>query len=154
MSISSHSKIHPRDAGLSDGKVCGLLIIALAGLAGYLARELPIFHQGTVGPGAFPLLLAAGLALSGVLLFFRRPDGCCQSPAPGAAWKLLILLPLFPLLVSDVGSLLALSACGVGVARVISGSWTQALVVGLGLACVLHLLLILGLGVPLPWRVA
>ncbi len=142
--------------GLKDraplyAKACGLLIVALAVAAGYLAHQLPVVHQGTIGPGAFPLLLAAGLALSGVVLYFRKPDCCSHSQAPMASWKMLAMLPLFPLLAAELGTGVALSVCGIGVARITSGSWIKALAIGLFIAAGLHLLLMLGLGVSLPW---
>lgn len=151
MSNTPPSAVSPQDYAPMYAKACGLIIVVLALAAVYLAHELPIVHQGTIGPGAFPLLLACGLALVGVFLCLRKPECCGCNPAPTASWKILAMLPLFPLLVSELGTVIALSACGIGVARITSGSWVKALAIGGLIALGLHLLLMLGLGVPLPW---
>lgn len=151
MSTTFSTADSPKDHTPLYMKVCGLILIVLALGAGVLAHELPIIHQGTIGPGAFPLLLVVGLALNGLALCFRQPDGCGHSPAHMASWKILAMLPLFPLLVAELGTVVALSACGIGVARITSGSWVKALAIGLFIAVGLHVLLMLGLGMQLPW---
>jgi hypothetical protein len=151
MSTLPSSTDSPKDLAALYTKACGLILVALAVAAGLMAHGLPVVHRGTIGPGAFPLLLAFALAVSGVVLCLRKPDACSHRTAPSAGWKILAVLPLFPLLLTELGTVVALSACGIGVARITSGSWVKALLIGCSIAAGLHLLFMLGLGVPLPW---
>jgi hypothetical protein len=129
----------------------GVLLLALAAGAAWLARDLPFVHRATVGPGAFPLLLAAGLGVIGLVLALRR--AVPQKPMPGlsSAWALLGGMLLFPLTFPWLGTLPALALCGTVIARTTSRSWARACLIGPGVAALLHGVLMWGLGTPLPW---
>ena len=132
-------------------RVVGVLLMALAAWAAWLARDLPLIHRGTVGPGAFPWLMVAGLALSGLVIALRR----CSLPLPmkglSAPLTPLAGMLLFPLTMPWLGTLLALALCGTVVAHNMSGSWRRACIIGPGLAVLLHGVVMWGLGTPLPW---
>lgn len=132
-------------------RAMGLMLMALAAGAAYLARNLPLVHQGTVGPGAFPWLLASGLALCGLAMLLKPPPVGEVAPHAPGAWTLLAAVVLFPLLMPFLGSLLSTAICGTAVARVTAGSWQRATVMGSGLAAGLHGLIMWGLGTPMPW---
>jgi len=129
----------------------GALLMALAAGAAWLAHDLPIVHRGTVGPGAFPLVLAVVLAGAGLVLALRRqmPSGPVQ--VQPALWMPLAGMLLFALTMPWLGTLLALALCGTVIARSTSGSWGRAFIIGPGLAVLLHGVVMWGLATPLPW---
>jgi putative tricarboxylic transport membrane protein len=149
---TSSYRTHPLLCWLTGPQLSGLLLVALAAAAAWLARDLPVVHRGTVGPGAFPWLMAGGLALAGLALTLRQPS---PPPLPRSAntgtWVLLGGMLTFPLAVPWLGTLPALALCGTLIARATSGSWRRACVIGPGLATMLHAVLMWGLGTPLPW---
>lgn len=134
-------------------RAIGLLLMALAGGAALLARDLPVVQRGLVGAGAFPLLLASALAVCGLALLLKSPAPTEPPPHAARAWRLLAAVMLFPLLLAPLGSLLSTAVCGTAVARITTRCWRRALAIGLCLAAGLHALVIWGLGIPLPWQI-
>lgn len=132
-------------------RTIGLLLMALATSAAFLARNLPLVHQGMVGPGAFPWLLASGLAICGLAILLKIAPSSEVAPQAPGAWTLLAAVALFPLLMPLLGSLLSTAICGTAVARITAGSWHRAIVMGSGLAAGLHGIIMWGLGTPMPW---
>ncbi|MCU0942792.1 MAG: tripartite tricarboxylate transporter TctB family protein, partial [Hydrogenophaga sp.] len=116
----------------SGSRAVGVLLMALAAGAAWLALDLPFVHRGTVGPGAFPGLLAAAMGAAGLVLALRRPAP--QEPMPGlsGAWALLGGMLLFPLSFPWLGTLPALALCGTVIARTTSRSWARACLIGPG----------------------
>jgi putative tricarboxylic transport membrane protein len=146
------SRTHPVLRWLTGPRLSGLLLVALAAGAAWLARDLPIVHRGTVGPGAFPWLLTVGLGLAALTMALRRPS---SPPLPrsrnAGTWVLLGGMLTFPLTMNWLGTLPALALCGTLIAGATSGSWRRACLIGPGLAALLHAVLMWGLGTPLPW---
>ncbi|QRG08469.1 tripartite tricarboxylate transporter TctB family protein [Xanthobacter dioxanivorans] len=69
----------------------GLLFIFLAGLLGLQAWDLPLGTAVRMGPGYFPLVLAALLGLLGLIVLVNglRFDGDMPS---GIAWRAVVIL--------------------------------------------------------------
>jgi hypothetical protein len=134
-------------------RAMGALLMAVAAAAAWMARDLPIVHWGTVGPGAFPLLLTTVLAVAGLVLALRSrtPPVAAQVRSPSAPWMPLAGMALFALTLPWLGTLLALSLCGMVIARSTSGYWGRACLIGPGLAVLLHGVVMWGLATPLPW---
>lgn len=138
-------------AWIRNPRLPGLLIITLAACAAWLARDLPVMHRSTVGPGAFPLLVATALAACGLALLSRAPALAAPKAGAAGAWPQLASMAVFPLLLPHLGTLPATAISGTMLARITSGSWRRALIIGPGLAALLHALVMWGLGTPLPW---
>lgn len=127
------------------------LLLTLALGAAWLARDLPLMQRGTIGPGAFPMMLIAGLAVCALLLI-RAPasSACCPELSNGTAWRMLGAIALFPLLVPYTGTLIPAGLSAMLIARQTAVSWLRAGLIGLGIALLLHTLIVWGLGLPLP----
>ena len=143
---------------LRQDMVGGLAVIAVAGLAYWLARNLPTGAAGGIGPGALPKGLAVLLGGLGVLLILNSS----RSESPGR-WSLrgplfvLGALVLFGLAVRPLGLAvagpLAIVAAGLGSSEV---RWRETLVYGVAMTafCVGLFKFALGLPIPLaPWLV-
>ncbi|RRH78113.1 tripartite tricarboxylate transporter TctB family protein [Falsigemmobacter faecalis] len=61
--------------------LCGLALLAVAGLFGWQVFSLPIGTATRMGPGYFPMVLSALLALLGVIILFKA----LRSPEPDEA---------------------------------------------------------------------
>lgn len=137
---------------MSDRILGGVCVVLAAGMA-WAARDYaaPISYE-PVGPSAFPLLLAALLALAGAWLVVR-PSG----HASGLGWAQLRTLGLavlavfgYALLFETLGFTLATAAMAVPVGLAFGGRWKGTLAAGVGLGVVLYLLFDKLLDVVLP----
>jgi putative tricarboxylic transport membrane protein len=105
-----------------------------------------------VGPRAFPLLLAAGLGLSGLWLVLRPSAG--TETFRGVPWKPNALcaaaLLVYALLLQWLGFPLATALMAVPVGMAFGGGWKQSLIGGAALGGLLYLLFDKLLDVVLP----
>jgi putative tricarboxylic transport membrane protein len=131
------------------GAACVLASVAMAAAAhDYTAA----FSYEPLGPRAFPLLLAAGLGLSGLWLLWRPTlgaetfKGIPWVPTLGCAGAILVYAVLFQML----GFVLATALMTVPVGMAFGGTWRQTLVGGVALGLVLFVLFDKLLDVVLP----
>lgn len=137
----------------------GLLFIAIAAVFAVGTLELDLGTPLRLGPGAFPLLLAAVLALLGLVIVvqaFRHPVAHVMT----VPWRGIVLIVLAPILfgltvrglglVASIALVVAVSAYA---SRRMSLKLAVAITIGLTLFCVL--VFNVGLGLPLrlvgPW---
>jgi len=132
-------------------RAVGVLLMALAAWSAWLARDLPLMQRDTVGPVAFPVLMAAGLGLAGLVIARRRFSLPWSIKGLSAHSVPLAGMLLFPLTLPWLGTLMALALGGTVMAHSTSGSWRRACLIGPGLAALLHGVVVWGLGTPLPW---
>ncbi len=130
-----------------------MALLALA--AGWEAWGYRVaFVTDAAGPRALPLL-AAGLLLGGALTLSFRPmvaarGGANQTAAlvrPTAAATLLLAIPF---LLPWLGFMVTTGGAMAGLAMLLGGRPSRALIAGAVTAAVLYLLFVYGLGVPLP----
>jgi putative tricarboxylic transport membrane protein len=138
----------------------GLVIIAVAGFAYWLARHLPAGAGGGMGPGTLPKSLAILLGALGALLVF---DSLFKKGVPLERWSirgpLLVLgaLVVFGLAVRPLGLLVA-GPLGIVISAFASSEvrWGETLLYGgvLTVFCIALFKFALGLPIPLaPWLV-
>ena len=75
--------------------LCGLALIAVAALFGWQTLQLPVGTATRMGPGYFPMVLSALLALLGLLILvraLRRPEAA-QETGPLALRGMAFILP-------------------------------------------------------------
>ena len=137
----------------------GLLFIAIAALFALGTQELDFGAARKLGPGAFPLLLAAVLGLLGLIIVvqaFRNPV-THQMVIPWRGILLIVAAPvLFGLTVRGLGlvaSIAVVVIISAFASQRMSAKLAVLLTVGLTLFCVL--VFSIGLGLPLrlvgPW---
>ncbi|BAF89547.1 MULTISPECIES: tripartite tricarboxylate transporter TctB family protein [Azorhizobium] len=134
--------------------ISGLLFIALAALFAWQSRELQIGTAMRMGPGYFPLLLSAVLALLGLIVLVNGLRTPGEAPT-GTAWRALIILVgatvFFGFAMKPLGFL---PAVGVSVFLSTLGSRLFRLQTALAITAVMCVfcwaVFILGLGLPLP----
>jgi len=122
----------------------GLEALRLQADTGYLADPL--------GPRAFPLLLAAGLAALSLYLI-SRPDLDPAWPPPRVLrgqLAMLVSFVVYSYALAPLGFLLATTLEMAFLSRLFGASWRTGLQGGLGLAVVLYVIFVFGLGIPLP----
>lgn len=137
---------------MSD-RILGVACVLLAAGMAWAARlyVAPISYE-PVGPRAFPLLLAALLALCGAWLAFKpsaHANGLREAPLVGLGLAVLAVLA-YALLFQLLGFPLATVLMTLPMARAFGGSWKQALAAGLVLGVTLFLLFDRALDVVLP----
>ena len=140
---------------MSD-RILGVLAMLVAGAMaaaawGYAAP----FEYEPVGPRAFPLLLASGMAACGAWLTFKSSQpaqwlhGLQLQHVAVCAGAVLVYAVLFQLL----GFVLATALMAIPIGRVFGGSWPKCVGTGIGLGVVLFVLFDKVLDVVLPWGV-
>jgi putative tricarboxylic transport membrane protein len=139
------------------GIALGLGAVALAYLA--VARRYPLDTLSAPGPGAFPLATGAALFLVAAWLFVTaRPAPGAAAPTPMAVgtWSrvpvlLALALGLHAAALPWLGFIPASFLLVLAAARLmgLSGLW-RPLALAAGLALVMRLVFVSGLGVPLP----
>jgi putative tricarboxylic transport membrane protein len=136
----------------------GLAVLAVAALAYWLARKLPIGAAGGMGPGALPKGLAVLLGGLGVLLLLNawKSERLTRWSVRGPLFVLGALI-LFGLTVRPLGLALAgpilIAAAGFASSEV---RWRETLIYGLAMTlfCVGLFKFALGLPIPLaPWLI-
>lgn len=138
---------------MSD-RILGVLAMLVAGAMaaaawGYAAP----FEYEPVGPRAFPLLLALGMAVCGAWLAFKKSS----QPAQGlhglqlqhvavCSGAVLVYAVLF----QTLGFVIATALMAIPIGRVFGGSWPKCVATGIGLGVVLFVLFDKVLDVVLP----
>ncbi len=137
---------------MSDRVLGAVCVVASAAMAWAAQDYAAAISYEPVGPRAFPLLLAAGLGLSGLWLVLRPTAGA--EAFHGVPWKPTALCAgavlLYALLFQWLGFALATALMALPVGMAFGGSWKQSLVGGAALGLVLFLLFDKLLDVVLP----
>lgn len=79
--------------------LAGLLFTLVGGAFAWVASSYPLGNSGRMGPGFFPLLLGAMLALLGNILMLRTALRSSTRPKSSGAWA---LRPLFFILAANL----------------------------------------------------
>jgi putative tricarboxylic transport membrane protein len=136
---------------MSD-RILGTIVVLLAGSMAWAARDYAaIVAYEPVGPRAFPLLLAALLAVCGTWLVLRPSQQAEFSPA---AFKTVLfcagVIVLYAALFQFVGFILATALMAIPVGRIFGGNWRQSALYGLLLGVILFIMFDMLLDVVLP----
>jgi putative tricarboxylic transport membrane protein len=145
--------------------VVGPGLIAFAGAVFWKAWNFPSMPGDQVGPALFPQIIAAGLALCGVLMivqaarrrprtpWFESPDWI-RSPRQIAGFAVVTLgLLAYCLFVETLGFFIcAPLLLGTLLAVLRVRAWVVP-VLAIGVSLLIHVIFYKGLGVPLPWGV-
>jgi len=133
----------------------GAIYLALATVVIWIGRDYPLGTSARMGPGYFPTVLGAVLAIFGVVSIGRSFIRAGE-PISALAWRPLIFVlgstVLFGLLLERMGILIAL-ACLIVVSALASrnsrlDATSVAALIGLVAFCVI--VFVKGLGVPMP----
>jgi len=133
----------------------GAIYLALATVVIWIGRDYPLGTSARMGPGYFPTVLGAVLAIFGVVSIGRSFIRAGE-PISALAWRPLIFVlgstVLFGLLLERMGVLIAL-ACLIVVSALASrnsrlDATSVAALIGLVAFCVI--VFVKGLGVPMP----
>ncbi|MBT9553090.1 MAG: tripartite tricarboxylate transporter TctB family protein [Hydrogenophaga sp.] len=137
---------------MSDRLLGAVCVVASAAMAWAAQDYAAAISYEPVGPRAFPLLLAAGLGLSGLWLVLRPTAGA--EAFHGVPWKPTALCAgavlAYALLFQWLGFALATALMALPVGMAFGGSWKQSLAGGAALGLVLFLLFDKLLDVVLP----
>jgi len=137
---------------MSDRLLGAVCVAASAAMALAAQHYTAAISYEPVGPRAFPLLLAAGLGLSGLWLVLRPSAGA--ETFRGVPWKATGLCAAavlaYALLFQWLGFPLATALMALPVGMAFGGSWKQALAGGTALGLLLYLLFDKALDVVLP----
>lgn len=120
--------------------VFALLFAAFLAWNGW-GLEAPFAYE-PVGPRAFPLLLAAVIALCGLWLMVRGQDRAEPNP-PGANGRIALMVGLvavYALIFEWLGFILATAVMATFVGRLFAGRWRACAIGGLTMGAVFYLL--------------
>ncbi|GAA5233421.1 tripartite tricarboxylate transporter TctB family protein [Verticiella sediminum] len=127
---------------LLNDRILGVAALVVAAFLTWFGWRLEApFAYEPVGPRAFPLLIAAIIALCGLRLVFKG-GGEVEPNPPGAnariAWMVACVAG-YALLFQWLGFVLATTAVTVLVARLFGATWLQGLLggIGMGVGCFL-----------------
>jgi putative tricarboxylic transport membrane protein len=139
---------------MNNDRGLGLAGLILAIAYGWHAQQLQVASAGTgaIGPGAFPTLLAIGLAIAS-LYFMVKPDADQKWPAIKVFVEILsvfIALIAFVLVLELVGFILAAALVIAFLAWRMGGSIKPSAVVGAAAAVTMFVLFNYGLELSLP----
>lgn len=144
---------------LRNDTLCGLLFIVIALGFGWAASG---YEAGTIrrmGPGLFPLMVAAILGLFGLVIMLRDVHAAMRGRADEAphrpiAWlqSLLVLgsLLFFGATASGLGLVLSLALTVLAASRAGNNSWRQSLTHSLVVTVLCVVIFQMGLGLKLP----
>jgi putative tricarboxylic transport membrane protein len=138
---------------MTSDRVLGGVCVAAAGAMAWAARAyVPPFAYEPVGPRAFPMLLAALIALVGLWLVVR-PSAHSAAVAAGRGGALagcIAAVIAYALVFQWAGFVIATALMALPVGLVFGGRWRATLVGGIGLGLGLYLLFDRALDVVLP----
>ncbi|HBB77039.1 hypothetical protein BBI09_06480 [Stutzerimonas xanthomarina] len=139
---------------MKNDRGLGLAGLILAVAYGWQAQQLQVASAGSgaIGPGAFPTLLAIGLAISS-LYFMIRPDADQPWPALKVFVQILsvfVALVVFVITLESVGFIVAAGAVIAFLAWRMGASLKPAALVGGGAAVGMFVLFNYGLELSLP----
>lgn len=123
-------------------RILGVMALALAAAMAWMAQGYQAeFSYEPVGPRAFPMLLAAVLALAGLWLAVRpgKGSGAPGRPAPTLLLVMLAML-VYALLFQTLGFVLATALMALPVGRSFGGRLLPSLATGVGLGLGLYFL--------------
>ena len=137
---------------MSDRILGAVCVVAAAGMAWAAQGYAAAISYEPVGPRAFPLVLAALMAVAGLWLVLRPT--LRGNPFNGVQWLPVVLCALaivaYALLFEVLGFPLATTLMAVPVGMAFGGNWKQSLIGGAGLGLMLFLLFDKLLDVVLP----
>lgn len=136
---------------MSD-RILGIFVVLVAGSMAWAAHDYAaVVAYEPVGPRAFPLLLAALLAVCGMWLV-ARPSQQAEFSLAGLKPILLCTgaIVLYAALFQSLGFIIATALMALPVGRVFGGNWRQCAVYGLLLGVILFVMFDMLLDVVLP----
>lgn len=136
----------------AQARVAGLSAVAVGIAAGFGARDLGVGSLTDPGPGLWPLVVSAVLAITGAVVAVRPGD---DAEAIGRdAWTVVVAcvtLVAYTAVIRVVGFELPTIALLAVWMRVFGGEpWRTTVAVSVGVTVVVYLVFILALGVALP----
>ena len=138
---------------MSDRILGATCVVASAGMAWAAQGYAAAISYEPVGPRAFPMLLAALLAIGGLWLVFKPTLRGAQAYRGVPLRATLIAaaaVAVYAALFEALGFVLATVVMALPLALVFGGHWRQALAAGVGLGVALYLLFDKVLDVTLP----
>ncbi|GGE31250.1 hypothetical protein GCM10007276_05540 [Agaricicola taiwanensis] len=135
-------------------RIFGLGVVAIGAVYLALALQLPVHTLNGPGAGFFPLVIAAGLLVTGVATALLPGANLTIEPAfPERALKVaaaFISLMVFCLLLPRLGYIISGVAVMIAMLKLFGASWRLAVPLAIGSAIVTYYLFIALLGLPLP----
>ena len=134
-------------------RIAPLLLLALGVAALLMARDMGLGELTAPGPGLWPAIVAALLTATSVALLFLDPAEDYEPWTAGTARIVAGLagLALFIVLFDTIGFVVPAFLLLFAWLRLLAGeSWRMALVLAAAGALALHLVFVVGLGVPFP----
>ncbi len=139
-----------------NDRVLGVAALLLSAFLAWFGHGLEApFAYEPVGPRAFPLLLAAVIALCGLCLVVKGGNPAAPNPL-GAnmriAW-MVVLVVVYAGLFQAVGFVVATAVTAACVGRLFGGSWMQCGIGGASLSLLFYFLFdrVLDVVLPLGW---
>ncbi|MDO6461949.1 tripartite tricarboxylate transporter TctB family protein [Granulosicoccaceae sp. 1_MG-2023] len=122
-------------------RIFAIVWLLVSAAMGWLALAFNVqFSYEPVGPKAWPLVLAALMALSAIYLFFR-PGEEPEWPAPKTLGRIALLalsLLLYAIYFQSLGFPIATALMTIAVGRLFGGSWKAAVLTGIGMGIGLY----------------
>ena len=138
---------------MNSDRLLGLTAIAMAGAMAVAAwgYAAPVEYE-PVGPRAFPLVLAALMALSGAWLAFKpgRHVDFLHGRRSGVIALCATAIVLYAIVFQLFGFVVATALMALPVGRIFGGNWKQCALTGIGMGLVLYVLFDKLLDVVLP----
>ncbi len=131
----------------------GLVVLALGAFTFYISSSFPDLPEGHPGPGLFPRIIGACLALTGLGLIIFRKKQDVEDHSLDGQWLLVLMLLgiilMYPWLHRFAGFLVALAISVFGVALLLRIIWWKSLVIAVLTTAAIFLLFKQLLQVPL-----
>jgi putative tricarboxylic transport membrane protein len=136
-----------------NDRILGIAALVFAALMAWFGWGIQApFSYEPVGPRAFPLLLAAIIALCGAWLTFKG-RGRAEPNPPGANVRIALMVVycfLYALFFEALGFIIATTAMTILVGRLFGGAWIKVAIGGLVMSVLFFLLFDRVLDVVLP----
>ena len=136
-----------------DDRKLGVLALVLAAFLAWHGHTLEAaFSYEPIGPRAFPLAIAAIIALCGLILTIKggnrvEPN---SNGANARIWLMIAILSGYAVTFQLLGFILSTALMTILVARLFGGTWTKAVIGGLGMGILFFVLFDRLLDVVLP----
>lgn len=124
-----------------DDRKLGILALLFAAFLTWAGHDLEApFSYEPIGPKVFPLLVAAVMALCGVLLVIKGGNRVPENAAGANSriWLMVFILTGYAILFQWLGFTLATALMTVLVGRLFGASWLFAAAGGIGLGLLLY----------------
>lgn len=136
-----------------NDRVLGISAILFALFLTYFGYDLEAqFSYESVGPKAFPLMLALIIGLCGLRLAIKGGNHVNPNPS-GANFRIALMvsyIAAYAFLFQWLGFILSTALMTIFVARLFGSSWLKAIIGGVGMGVLFFLLFDKGLDVVLP----